>query len=411
MDIMLSTKGGDITTWRAAEEFASAYRQALRNRAASDCCGGAEAVFAETCAELESRIAAHQKLLADMNSLIESVATTLSPLQIKEICGRFYNILYHHFEKFRSAPAFYQLSMTFLQEVCSSVVAQTKAQFGQFAAHIPEITLVALGPTGRAEYSSHCRLQLLLIHSEVPEPHKQTIGLFCNALHAAFENAGISIDPEITPCTPEWRGTLAEWQQRCEQWLHSQSDEDLIHLARLADQYPLLSRGQLAGKFKEICSTSLKGNRHALTHLMMRMTSLSNGIGIMGGLKLERSGDDRGLFKLLEHGLLPFSAALSALALITMCEASGNCDRIHDLLKRRKLDVEMAERMLATWHSLQGLRLQREYAFRNGVHPTHALCLDPDDITVDQRHALKKTLEAVAIIQRHVEIIFSGMGE
>jgi signal-transduction protein with cAMP-binding, CBS, and nucleotidyltransferase domain len=346
-----------------------------------------------------------------MNSLIESVAGTLSPLQIKEKCGRFYNILYQHFEKFRSAPVFYQLSMTFLHEVCSSVVTQTKAQFGPFAVHIPEITLVALGPAGRAEYSSHCRLQLLLIHNEVPEAHKQTIELFCDALHAALENAGIEIDKEITPKLTEWRGTLADWQQRCEQLLHSQAAEDLIQLSRLADQHPLYCVDNSAEKLKEISSALLKGNRPALTHLMTRMTSLSNGIGIMGGLKLERSGEDRGLFKLLEHGLLPFSAALSALAIITQSGLSANCDRIQDLLRRRNLDVEMAERMLATWHNLQELRLQREHAFRNGVHPTHALCLDPDDMTADQRHSLKKTLESVAIIQRHVEIIFFGIEE
>jgi signal-transduction protein with cAMP-binding, CBS, and nucleotidyltransferase domain len=411
MDILLSAKGGDVTTWRASEEFSSAYRQALRNRAASDCCGGVDAIFSEACAGIENSITTHQTLLTDLNNLLGSVASTVSPLQIKEICGRFYNILYRHFGLFRSAPAFYQLSMTFLREVCSAVVAQTKAQFGPFAVHIPEITLIALGPAGRAEYSTHCRLQFLLVHGEVPATHKQIIDLFCTSLHAGFESAGIAVDKEITPALPEWRGTLDEWELRCEQWLHPQTVEDLIHLSRLADQYPLVTADQFAMELKEISSAALRGNRPALAHLMMRMTSLSNGLGLMGGLKLERVGNERGRFKLLEHGLLPFSAALSALALITQSEAPGNCDRILDLLKRRKLDVDMAERMLSTWHSLQELRLQCEHAFHNGEHPTHALCLDPDELTIDQRQNLKETLESVAIIQRHVDITFSGLEE
>ena len=131
----------------------------------------------------------------------------------------------------------------------------------------------------------------------------------------------------------------------------------------------------------------------------------------MGRLKLERTGKNRGLFRLIDHGLQPLSAALSALALIKKSGATGNCERVHDLLRRGELDVEQAERMLATWHSLQDLRLMREQSFRVGEHAGLAACLDPDELTEEQLQALKEALESVAVIQRQVEIIFSGMGE
>jgi signal-transduction protein with cAMP-binding, CBS, and nucleotidyltransferase domain len=109
--------------------------------------------------------------------------------------------------------------------------------------------------------------------------------------------------------------------------------------------------------------------------------------------------------------VLPLSAALSALALIKESRAVSTCDRINDLMRNQELDVELAERMLAVWYSLHDLRLRREHAFRLDERSAAAAFLDPDELTAEQRQSLKKNLESVATIQRHVEIIFSGMGE
>jgi signal-transduction protein with cAMP-binding, CBS, and nucleotidyltransferase domain len=162
---------------------------------------------------------------------------------------------------------------------------------------------------------------------------------------------------------------------------------------------------------KQTIRAALNGNRPAVAHLVNRMASLSNGLGLMGRLKLERSGSNRGLFRLLDHGLLPLTAALSALALLKESAGVSTCDRIHDLLRRGELDVELAERMLATWHCLNDLRLQREHSIQIEGHAGPSSFLDPDELTAEQLQSLKEALESVASIQRHVEIIFSGMGE
>jgi signal-transduction protein with cAMP-binding, CBS, and nucleotidyltransferase domain len=282
MNIMLSAKSGDVTAWRAVEEFAAEYRQALRDQAASYRSGGTEAVFSGTCAELENSIALHQELLKHLNTLIESVASATSSEHLKEITEEFYSTLYRHFEQFRSAPAFYQLSMAFLREISGAITAQATDQLGLSARHLPEIALIAVGPAGRCEYSPFCRLQILIVHGEVAGSHLDTLNLFCHALHAGFEDAGVAVDPIVTPRNPEWRGTQDEWRQRCEYGLRPQADEELIHLSRLADQYPLHPVSPFAGELKKICSAALNGNRPALTNLIARMASLSNGIGIIG---------------------------------------------------------------------------------------------------------------------------------
>ncbi len=410
MDILLSTKGGDITARRVVEDFAAAYRQSLLNRTASDHSGSAETVFEETYAAVETAITTHRNLLKNMNRLIEKVAAA-TPDLLKELTGAFYSELYRHFGHFSSAPAFYQLSMAFLHQLSATIITHAKDQLGLLAHHLPEITLIAIGPAGRCEYSPFCPLQLLLVHREVSESQLQTISLFCHTLHTGFEETGLFIDPIVTPHNPNWRGTLIQWKQRCEDGLRPRADEELINLCRLVDQYPLHPVEGFATELKKISTDALNGSRPAQANLIERMKSLSNGLGLMGRLKLERSGSGSGQFRLLDHGLLPLSAALSALALIKESAAISSCERIHDLLKRRELDVELAERMMTTWHSLHGLRLRREQSFQIEHHTNQPLFLDPNELTFEQRQSLEKSLESVAIIQRHVEIIFFGMRE
>jgi signal-transduction protein with cAMP-binding, CBS, and nucleotidyltransferase domain len=410
MDPLLSAKGGDITTWRAVENFTAEYRQSLMDRAVSDRGGSVESVYAETGAAVNAAITTHQELVKRLETLIEEVPTA-PPLRLKELTGDFYSTLYRHFDIFRSAPTFYQLSMAYLRQATAAIAAQTIDQLGLFARHLPELTLVAVGPAGRGEYSPYCPLQILLVHGEVAASQLEGITLFCHTLHAGFEEAGLIIDPAVTPRNERWRGTLAEWRQHCEEKLHSYENEELIDLYRLVDQSPLFPAEGLAPELKRVCNALLSGNRAAVAKLVDRMAALSNGLGLMGRIKLERSGSERGMFRLLDHGLLPFSAALSALALIKQSTALDSCDRIRDLLRRRELDVDLSERMLATWHTLNDLRLGREQSFQIGDLTKQAVCLNPDEMSADQRQLLKETLESVAFIQRHVEIIFSGTGE
>lgn len=409
MNPLLSAKGGDVTAWRAVENFVSAYRQSLLDRAASGRTGSAESVLLDARTAVETAVAAHREHLNRLHSLIEEVAVTAQPAGLKELTGAFYGELYSYYGLFRSAPAFYQLSMAFLRRTTAAIVARAEDQLGPDSRELPEMELIAVGPAGRFEYSPFTPLQMLLVHGEAAGSQLRTLDLFCHSLHAGFEDAGLAVDPAITPRSPAWRGTVAQWRQRCEEGLQPNADDKLLNLCRLVDQCTLHGGEGFGPKLIQTSRAALNGSRPAAANLVNRMASLSNGLGLMGRLKLERGGSSRGLFRLLDHGLLPLSAALSALALIRKSTVVSTCDRIHDLLRRGQLDVDLAERMLATWHCLHGLRLQRERSFSIAAPSGLSDRLNPDELTAEQRQSLKEALESVAIIQRHVEIIFSGM--
>jgi signal-transduction protein with cAMP-binding, CBS, and nucleotidyltransferase domain len=410
MNILLSAKGSDITTWRAVQDFASLYRQAVLDRASFTTTGNPETVFSNACDALETVITTHKKTLRELEDLTKAVSVATSSMNLEELTVAFYQELYSYFELFRSPPAFYQLSMSFLRQVSATIVTLTAEQFGTLSRNLPKMALFAVGAAGRGEYSPFAPLQILIVHEKAASSQLQSIDLFCTTLHNGFTTAGLSVDPEITPRNAIWRGTPDDWQQRSTEGLQPRSGEKLKNLCRLVDLYPLCSGMEHTGDLKKINSAALSGNRAALSTLTGRMASLSNGLGMMGRLKVERSGDARGLFNLREYGVEPLSTALSVLALIKESHTTSNCERIHELLRRRELDVELSERMLATWYFLHDLLLYQEQG-RNILVPSdrHSF-LDPDKLTAEQRQSLKNALESVTFIQRHVEI-FSGRGE
>jgi len=410
MDFLLSAKTGDITSWLATEAFAADYRQAILDQAASDPSDGAEAAFARSLEVLEKSAVTNLALTRELDSLLAQVAAPPPADRLKELVLQYYNVLYRHMDAFHSAPAFYQKSMEFMRMLTTAIMTHSTKRLGPLGRQLPKMTLVAVGPAGRCEYSPFCTLQLLLVHKEVNASQLEAINLFCHNLHAGLEATGLNIDQVITPRNPQWRGSIASWQQRCQDALNHPTADGLINILRLADQYPLGTDVEVAQELKEMTVATLRKNRPAQANLIERMESLSNGLGMMGRLKLEQSGAGRGLFRLLDHGLLPLSAALSALALIKGNRAVSSPDRVLALLKQRELDVDLAEKMLRTWHTLHELRLRREQGFSIVDHTAQTLLLNPAQLSLDQRLSLKAALASVADIQRHVGIIFSGMG-
>ncbi|HIJ95992.1 MAG TPA: hypothetical protein HPP94_09705 [Desulfuromonadales bacterium] len=408
---LLSAYSGDITSWRASSDFVVAYRQALLAHIASGECPSAEEVFRDARAALEEFATENKCLQSRMNGVLEEVALTDDLEWHKELTSVFFRDLYHQLDLLHSAPAFYQGSFSFLRQISAAIIRQALTQLGGEAVHLPRIALSALGPAGRCEYSPFCPLQIALIHEEVTVAGRETVARFTQSLHAGFEALGLFVDPIVTPRNPEWCGTAAEWRQRSSAGIGPLPEELLIDQLRLADQYQLYHAGGALQELKSVSTPLLRINRPALSSLIVRMEAIGHGLGLMGGLKLERSGSMRGMFPLLQFGLMPLSAAVSALALLKESSVADIPGRARELLSRQLLDVDLAERILSSWHTLHEFRLFRERTFSDGPYTNQAMYLNPKELSAGQRLSLKEALESVAVIQRQVGTAFSESEE
>lgn len=411
MPIVISSKGNDFSAWRAAENFGATFREALLKRAATLTSEQAGELFLDVGQVLERSALEHEADLLRIRRMVHEVATVDESTRLGEIVQEFYGASYALFGRNRSAPAFYGLGEEFLMALGGTVIAVAGKKLGPLSRRLPPLALIALGPAGRREFSPFCRLQLLLLHGEIDPSYGELLGLLGRALHETFEAAGLQPDEVVTPRNPDWRGTPAQWRQRLARGLEGGQADGLIDLLRLADQSPLHDQGNLGADFRGACLEQLAGNKTAMQSLVTRLNSLSKGLGLMGGIRLERSGPFRGLFRLLDHALLPLSAGITALSLMCGIDARESTRRIRELQGHGWLDVEMAERLLEAWHLFNMLRLTRETEKHPDWGNQEAFYLGTAALSETGQDEIRECLETVAALQRHVGITFSGWEE
>lgn len=411
MPIVITSKGKDFNAWRAARDFGKTFHEELLKHTAAMTSEQGEAFFMGVGQELERRAANHDASLVRMKQLTAEAMTSKDPALLRVLMNEYFTVSYEFFGWNRSATAFFQLAEEFLRAVSESAVAIAKARMGVICDRLPYMSLVAMGPSGRHEFSPFCRLQLLLVHAEPDPTMVQPLGLLGRMLHEIFVEIGLHLDEVVTPRNPDWRGSSVQWQQRLVTGLAGGASADLIEMLRLADQFVLHDEENVGADFRSVCIGLLSDSKAAMHSLVSRLQSLSGGIGIMGGIRMERSGPCRGLFGLLDHALLPLSAGITALTFMHGLDAFETPMRIRGLLYRGFLNVDMAERLLEAWHLFNELRLALEVTKHPHWDSWDGLCVDISALTDAQQDELRLCLETVVTLQRHVGIMFNDWQE
>ena len=406
MSLLLLTKGNDITAWRAGSDFTTRYREALLNRMASSRSDESIKLLDDSRAELLHLAEEHTRHSAEIARILQAMSEDgdLAPL-----VRQGFEEAYRHFDMFRSVRAFYGTAHELLTAAVTSLARQTAARMGASGRQLPEFSLAAVGPAGRLEFSPHCPLHLLLIHEPCPPAGESAVAALCEQLHTELTRCGIPIDREVSPLHPEWRGSREAWGHRIAGGLDSGKPETLIALSRLADQTPLVA-SELGTSFKQQCLKTLREHQGARENLIFRLKGLNNGLGLMGRLRLERGGKYHGLFDLLDNALIPLTAVIGALTLSFGGSATGTPQRIRELLDLRVLDVDLTERLMMAWHTLNELRLGQESAPYLSAKSS-SMYLDPDRLDNATHEELHAALDSFSVLQRQALMAFSLAGE
>ena len=409
MAIMLSAKGSDVMLWRAAGEFVETFRQELLGKFEYCRLDEAELLLEQTIKELHNLAEANDAFGHTCERLIATVAACSGPEQLRELTAEFYDALYRHVAIHHSASAFYQASSAFLQALAAAVRRHAENSLGLLSRHIPKSVLIAVGPAGRQEFSPFCPLQLILVHEHVEHPDAEAFSLLGQLIHEGFEASGLRVDREITPRNLQWRGSMAEWRMRLSRQLEQGGVDDFVDLFRLVDQSTLTGDGPAIPEFSELCRSLVQEHHSVMASLVSRVRNISHGIGMLGGLRHQKSGPHRGLFALRDNALQPLSASVCVLALLKGLATHTTPQRIREILWRRELNVDMAERLLQAWHHLHELRLIRESQVQPDWSSESTLYLNVAELPENEQNHLRESLDSVGAIQRHVGLTFSGI--
>lgn len=400
---LLLAKGDDFSTWRGVEEFSATYRDAAvllasqRNPAA----------IASTLAELEELLeaaeASNRRAGVELEQILLDLASAADLPALRLLQARWNEASYCHFRRFSSPSAFFNLSFRFFS-VFATRCLQLAAD--QLAEPLPPVALFVFGPAGRHEPTRYCRVQLGLVW-DGDQRYETLMDSLGQELTAWFRVCGFILEENVTPLQSEWRGNLDTWRRRFEQAAQREERSMLIELLRLADRAPLFSTGGAAETFGSLCSGYL-ARRSFVGNLVERCTALSNGITMMGHLKLEKSGPHRNSFALLDHGLLPLAAAVTAICLMRGISVEGTPERLRQLVRIGKLDVVLAERALHAWHFFSRQRLTLELEAETGLDCRDIMFLDPALLPPAELEQLHSALATVGDLQRYMQVCYGS---
>lgn len=399
---LLLAKGEDFASWRGVEEFAVAYREAAVRLASRRHPEGI-AQLLELTEDLLSVVEHENSNMAEeLERLVKELSSAGEQSQLRTLLADFYDRAYRHFGRFGSPIALFSMTETFLcalGDCCLRLARQ------QIDAPLPPLALLVMGPAGRREATRFCRVQLALVwDGEAPEALMVQLG---EELVAWLRVCGVSLEESITPLNPDWRGNLEQWQARFDAATAKNDRRVLIELLRLADRTVLAGENTVADKFGGICRQYL-GQRNFIGNLVERCLLLSNGISMMGSLKLEKSGPHRGGFSLLDHAFLPLAAAVAALSLMHGVNLVGTPERLRGLVRISKLDVDLAERTLHAWYCFSEHRLVLEQTAMPGLDCRDILHLLPATLGAAESERLRLSLETVADLQRYLQVSFGA---
>lgn len=409
--LLAAKKEGDVLAWRGITSYSVTFRQELLNRLGGCVPEEALQLLQQTRRHLEAVEQTNREFENSCQRYLTEIAEVTELPVLRNLTESYYQILYTHVSQFYSATAFYEKSSQLLTVLASTILRISQERLGLLARNLPQLALIALGTAGRQEYSPFCPLQLMLLHPPVSGIGLEAVRQCGQLIHEGFEACGLRMDSSVTPRHGSWCGSSNDWIRRMEAGISQGDSSLLIDLLRLADQTPLSDDLKSANEFTRLCRESLSTSRIALENLVSRVTLLSNGLGILGRLRLEKSGPYRGRFPLLDHALQPLTGSLSAFALMSLLTTSATPDRIRELLGRHELNVDTAEKLLEAWQTINQLRLIHEQLSQSDWTDSAPLHLDIEKLTQHDQQALRDALEAIGLFQHHLYSSFSSLGK
>lgn len=397
---LLLAKNEDFASWRGVEEFTVAYRDAAVKLASHRHPEG----IAQMLGLLEDLITGVERendhLHGELQQLVEGFTYAAEQGQLRNRLISLFDSAYLHFSRFGSSSAFFAVSERFLCALAECCLQLARQQIGE---PLPPVAILVMGPAGRREATRYCRMQMALIwEGDASEELMKQLG---SELVDWFRACGIALEETVTPLNPDWRGSLAQWQARFEAASCKNDQTELIDLLRLADRMTLVSEDGIAGRFGELCVQHL-GQREFIRNLVERCQMLSNGISMMGSLRIEKSGPHRGAFPLLDHALLPLAATVSSLCLMYGVDRVGTPERLRELVRVGKLGVDLAERALHAWYCFSEHRLCLEQRALPGQDCRDILQLTPTTLGSAESDRFRSSLETVGDLQRYMQISF-----
>lgn len=317
--------------------------------------------------------------------------------------------LLNRFERLVSAYFVRRGSVTAFQGFCNAWRDGVTRRILQFAEEGPEVNdqghvpapyaLLASGSMGRREQTMEEGGRYFLVWKGEESGYFRP---FAYRVMAIFDHYGI-IGKEGSAFLGKalWFGSLDDWSGYLagEAWQSEQPGR----LEILADLRHLCGDEEIGAEAARQARGYLERNRGGgeFQKLAREVVDAPVALSLIGGIRVEKSGEHVGCCNPEQSGLHPLVSAVRLLAAQHNVDPGPTRDRLTALGSLGVLNEGQVERLTASYHLLAGLKVRREIALE---HPY----LNPASLAENDRKKFKSALEAVRDLQRVVRCVFLG---
>ena len=321
--------------------------------------------------------------------------------QLPPLLNRFERLVSAYFVRRGSVPAFHGFCNAWGDGVLQRIL--------QFAEEEPELNdqghapapyaLLATGGMGRREPTLEEAGPYFLVWKGAEAGYFEP---FAYRVMAILDQYGlIGKDGSAFPGRALWRGSLEDWQAYLDGG--GQGAEATSRLELMTDLRHLCGDREVGAEAVLGARSWLERSRGngEYRNLAREVIAAPVALRLMGGIRVEKSGEYAGCCNPELSGLHPLVSAVRLLAARYGVDHGSTLDRLAALGSLEVLAGEHVERLVASYHELAGLKVRREIALE---HPY----LDPARLADDDRKRLIAALEAVRQLQRLIRGVFLG---
>ncbi len=274
---------------------------------------------------------------------------------------------------------------------------------------LPErFAFVVMGSEGRSEQTLSTDQDNALIYADDLSAAEITrLEAFSQALIDGLIAIGVPPCPGgIMAKNAAWRRSLGDWSREITRWFDTPTPEHIMKGSMFVDLRTLYGDAGLEQALKKHVFEHLARDRGFLMRMAQNMMGFKPPLGWFGKIKVEGSGEHKGMLDIKKAGIFAITDGVKALSLEAANLNGGTHERIAALVVAKVLKPEQAEDVEESFEFLVQTRLRGHVdAIQAGRTPSNHIALD--QLNRMEQARLRSALEGVTRFQSFIRHHFS----
>jgi CBS domain-containing protein len=209
---------------------------------------------------------------------------------------------------------------------------------------------------------------------------------------------------------PKWRQPLGAWKKYFSSWIHSPTPEAVLRSLIFFDFRPVHGDALLAEKLRAFLTHEIKGNNLFLANMAGAVLRNRPPLGLIGGIRTEKKGPQKGTFNIKINGLCPVIDIARLYALEAGVYQTATLARFTELRDRPGPAAASIHELEQAFEFLMSLRLRHQFRqMGEGTDPDNFI--NPHDLSVMEQRQLKEAFRLILFVQEATKQKYSAWAE